>query len=182
MEKSIKQGDVVTVTLEDGNASSNTFVVAKKMEGESLLHHPMHPNVYFLYRDELLNNALAMPKESYEKCLAYAMKYQHYLDVDDVSIVTSVSLYWIVHRKLSGIQKKLLADICGKIASVYCNQDLSIAVKTVNHNSPLLDDFNRMWHHNLRAYFQNKKIPETPGIRRVIFNICGFVLAQSEQA
>lgn len=182
MEKNIKQGEVVTVQLEEGNPSSNTFVVARKLGEESLLHHPMQPNLYFLYRDELLNNALALPRDAYEKCLAYVMKYQNYLDVDDTSIVASISLYWVVHRKLSGIQKKLLADICGKIASVYCNQDLSIAIKTVNHNSPLLDDFNRMWHHNLRSYFQSKKIPETPGIRKVIFNICGFVLAQSEQA
>lgn len=182
VEGPIKQGDVVTVRLEDGNTASNTFVVAKKLEGEALLQHPMHPNVYFLYRDELLNNALAMPKDAYEKCLQYAMKYQSYLDVDDTSIVASVSLYWVVHRKLSGIQKKLLADICGKIASVYCNNDLSIATRTVNQNSPLLDDFNRMWHHNLRAYFQGRKIPETPGIRKVMFNICGFVLAQSEQS
>ena len=181
MKKEIKKGDVVTIELGENNNSSNTFVVAEKMGEEALLHHPMQPNVYLRYRDTLLNNAFAMPKEVYEKCLQFALKYQSYLDVDDTSVLVSISLYWVVNRQLTSVLKKLLADVCGKISKIHCNNDLSIAIKIVNENAALLNEFNHMWYHNFRAYFLNKKVPETVGVRTVIFNICGFVLAQSEQ-
>lgn len=179
-KQDIKQGDVVTVKLEDNNLSSNTYLVARKLEGESLLNHPLAPDMYVIRKDEELNDTLAQLKSDEERQLEYCVKYQKYLGFDAYSVMTSLILFYVMYRKMSARQKKLLSDICGEIAAVYCNNDLSIALRTVNENQALLNEFNLMWYRNLRSIFQGRQRAERPGQVSAIYNMAGFVLAQLE--
>lgn len=178
--KPIQQGDLVTVSLEVNSDASNTYAVARKLEGESLLSHPLVPNVFLLKKDEELNLVGATLKNDEERCLAYALKFQKYLDYDDVAVLEALSMYFIVHHRLTKRQNKLLANMAGEIAKVYCNNDLEIAIRTVNENRALLNDFNRHWYENFEKIFQGSQRKISVAQRAGIFNMCGFVLAQLE--
>lgn len=178
----IKKGDLVTIPLQPNNAASNVFQVARKLDGESVLNHPLFPDCYIIKNDDELNQAAASMKNHTEKCLEYASKYKKYLDYETSIDLESLCLYFTINRKLSPKQKKALSNICGKIATIYCADDISFALRTVNENIALLDEFNNMWYSNFEKIFKGQKTIGTKNQRITVFNMAGFVLAQLESS
>lgn len=176
----LRQGELVTVALEGHNSSSNTYLIARKLEGECLLAHPLFPESYILKPDQELNLVLAQLKSPTERCLDYVSKFSQLLGFDDASDAASLCLYFTVRRKLSGRQKKALANLCGIIASIKCENDLAIGTRIVNENVALLDEFNQTWYDNFEKLFKGVKRVKTHAQRSAMFNIVGFVLAQLE--
>jgi hypothetical protein len=176
----IKQGDLVTVALESNTDASNTYAVARKLDGESLLSHPLFPEIFIVKKDAELNLVGANLKNDEERCLAYALKYRKYLDYETVAELESLCMYFIVYHQLSNAQKKSLANMCGTVAALYSNNDLDKAIETVNENQALLNNFNRWWYQNLEAIFTKSKTQISRRARASVFNIAGFVLAQLE--
>lgn len=175
----IKQGDLVTVQLEEHNSSSNVYVVARKFEGESLLNHPLFPACYILKKDTELNLVSATLKNPTEKCLEFVMKNKELLFPDLVAEVKALAAYFIIQRKLSNSQLKSLAFFCGRVASAKLDNNVVLAMKTVTTNVGLLDEYNTVWFNNFKNIYEGKKIP-SPNERSSIFNQAGFVLAQLE--
>jgi len=182
MDPQIKQGDLVTIQLDKNNTSSNVFKVARKLDDECLLNHPLFPDCYIIKKDTDLNQTGPVLKSHTERCLEYAVKFKKHLDYETTAELDSLCLYFTITRSLSPKQKKELSNICGKIASIYCANDISIAIRTVNENRALLDEFNTMWYSNFEKLFKGIKSVSTKNQRITIFNITGFVLAQIEQS
>jgi hypothetical protein len=176
----LKQGDLATVNLGERSTSSNTYRVERKLDGECLLSHPLSPDCVILKPDHELNTVLAQLKSPTERCLEFSSKWRKYLDFDDACEVEALCLYFVVRRSLSARQKKNLSNLCGTIAAIYFQNEITQATKLVNENRALLDSFNQTWYNNFEKYFQGKKPIETRGARAAIFNISGFVLAQLE--
>lgn len=182
-----KADELVTVQLEENNKASNTYIVVGHLmddEGDMsdavVLRHPLHPECMIIRQVDQLNKVLATLKDSTERSIEFAMKFQDYLDHNIKSDLEALRLYFVVHRSLSNRQKNQLSNICGTIASIYFHNDIAIAMRYVTDNSAVLDDYNRMWFLNFKDLFTGRKQIVSTKQRASIFNIAGFVLAELE--
>jgi len=175
----IKQGDLVTVQLNENSTASNVYSVARKLAGECVLNHPLFPECLIIRKDEELNKVGAQLKNSTEKCLEFVMKNRSLLDFNSGADVYAMAAYFVINRKLSSRQLKVLAGYCGKIASIILDNNLGSATRKVSENQALLDEYNLVWFNNLRDIYSGKKVP-SPNQRESVFNQAGFVLAQLE--
>lgn len=175
----IKQGDLVTVQLDENNQSSNVYVVARKLDGECILNHPLYPNCLILKKDSELNIATAAPKSASEKCLEFITKNRDLVDFGTMAEIHAMCAYFIINRILTRRQLRFLSTQCGRLASQKLNSNVSAAIKKVAENQALLDEYNLSWFNNLRDVYAGKRIP-TPNQRETIFNQAGFVFAQLE--
>lgn len=176
----MNKGDLVTIPLEENNTASNTYIVHAVLEDECILSHPLNPDVLIAKPKAILNSVAANMKDSTERSLNFAQKKSKYLDHNTIVDIESLTLYFIVNRKLSARQKSTLSNICGNLASIHFNGDLRSAMEYVTQNSALLDDFNSMWYNNFKGLFTGKQPVTSPKQRASIFNIAGFVLAELE--
>lgn len=182
-----KKDDLVTVQLDETNKASNTYIVLGHIvddEGDATdavaLYHPLHPKCFIIKHISELNKVQANLKDSTERSLEFSMKFQDYLDHNSKGDLEALRLYFVVHRKLTNRQKNNLANICGTIASIHFNNDISIAIRYVIENNAVLDEFNKMWYINFKDLFMGRKPIVSPKQRASIFNIAGFVLAELE--
>lgn len=175
----IKQGDLVTVQLSENSTASNVYSVHRKLDGECVLSHPLYPQCLIIRPDTELNLVAASLKNSTEKCLEFVMKNRTFLDHNSVCDVLAMAAYFVINRKLSSRQLKVLAGYCGKIASIILDNNLGSATKKVADNAALLDEYNLVWFNNLRDIYSGKKTP-SPNQRESVFNQAGFILAQLE--
>ena len=176
----IKSGDLVTIQLSDNNPYSNVYKVVTVMDDKCLLNHPLFADCYIIKPNSVLNITVLSVKNSTEKCLEYAMRHKKFLDYETIADLESMCMYFIVTRDLSLKQKKVLSNICGKIASIYYSNDINKAIDYVKENAGVLDEFNQMWYSNFEKIFNKEKVIKTKNQRLSIFNIAGFVLAQLE--
>jgi hypothetical protein len=179
----MKQGELVTVNFGERNSSSNTYKIARAFAGEAFLEHPLASDCFILRKEEELDKTIPNLKTPQDRCLDYLFKYKKYLNYDQQCEAEALFFFFVVKRKLAGSQKNHLSQLCGRIAAVYCDNDLSIAIRTVNENLALLDPFNRNWYNNferVHGFFSGKKEPWSDPQKNSIFNIAGFVLAQLE--
>ena len=176
----ITEGDLVTVQLSENNPHSNVYRVAGKVGEDFLLNHPLIPECFIVRKDVDLNRVALATKSSTEKCLDYAMKFKRHLDYESTTELESLCMFFIVRRELSPKQKKTLSNICGRVASIYCANDITLAIKFVRENVGVLDEFNSMWYSNFEKIFIQEKPVKTKNQRITIFNMTGFVLAQLE--
>lgn len=177
-EHKMEVGSIVTLKLAENNSASNTYVISKIIDDSCLLFHPLLPDVFILRNKSDLDLVMATPKDSTLKILEFVSDYRRHLSPEDLADFEALCMYFIVHRKLANRQKHVLSSLGGKIASEYCMDDISIAIRTVQSNKALLDDFNTMWYSNFEKIFLGEK-PVTSKRQRIsIFNMTGFVLAQ----
>lgn len=183
----MKQNDVVTVELEETNKASNTYLIYGYVinddnteTGEVILRHPIHPDAMIIRPSSTLNKVQANLKDSTERSLEFAMRFDKHLDHNTKGDLEGLRLCFLVHRNLTNRQKSQLSNICGTIASIYFHNDISTAMRYVMENSAVLDSYNQMWFVNFRDLFTGKKPIVSPKQRASIFNIAGFVLAELE--
>ena len=184
-----KKDDLVTVQLEETNKASNTYIVlghvmddAGDLTDAVVLFHPLHPKCFVIRHVTELNKVQATLKDSTERSIEFAMKFQEHLDHNIKGDLEGLRLCFVIHRSLTNRQKNNLSNICGTIASIYFHNDINMAIDLVNKNSPLLTPFNEMWYNNFRDLFKGRKPIVSPKQRSAIFNIAGSILAELERS
>ena len=176
---SLKQGDLVTVMLENDKVS-NTYIF-QRLVGEDLraqLSHPLYPGILIEKDIRLLNKVGPQLKDSIERSLDYAMTFKTYLDYNSVADLESLCMYHIVTKKLTPRQKRVLSGLCGSIAAIKLNNEIKDAMEIIVENEGVLDEFNRMWYNNFSGLFKGNQQITSKKQRGSIFNIAGFVLSQ----
>lgn len=177
----MKIGDIVTVDTPDNISFSNTFIVQGFLKSEKvLLSHPIAPEVYTVRPKEDLDKAAPIPKNSQERQLSMLHKFSKLLGQDDLSLVDCLTYYAVIRRNLSKKQLSILSQLCGKVAQVYCNHDLSIAMRMIKENKVILDEYNLGWYYKFKEHFEDGVVVTLKNRRNAIFNICGYVMAQLE--
>ena len=176
--KTIKENDIVTVSVGPYQAMSNTYIVARKLPEESILVHPIAMDCCIIKSDTELNQALAQGQNPVEKCLLFAKFNVNILGHSTTADLDALCYYFVVRKTFTPKQRHDLANIVGKIASVILSNNLSAAVQTIKQNVALFDEY------SYTLYQKNKPIIEHPlevrekTERFTIFNLAGFVLAQ----
>ena len=175
----MKIGQIVTLDFKNQNVS-NVYFVKKidETDNTALLYHPLYPECYLLKNIDELNLASAKLKDSTEKCLDYVASKVELLDYNTKSDLEALCLYFIVKRQLTPKQKSTLSKMCGFLASIHFNNDISETISFINHNNAVLDEFNRMWYNNFKKLFNGKQLITSNKQRSSIFNIAGFILAE----
>lgn len=176
----MKKGDLVTVTLDENNQAANTYQVFAEVGDEVVLTHPLHPKCLIVKRKDELNKVQPTLKDSNQRALEYALNRQEHLDHNAKGELEALRLYFVVNRSLTNQQKKSLSNLNGHLASIFFHSDIAIAMRFVDDNKGILDDFNKMWHTNFREVFAGRRQITSPKQRETIFNIAGFVLAELE--
>ena len=174
----MKKGDIVTVPLEPNNNAANTYIIYEVLEHVALLRHPLNDDILIAKPKPVINTVAPNVKDSMERGINYILQNKDIFDFNSLAELEAIILYFIVHRKLSNRQKQTISNLCGAIAEHYFNDDISLAIKYINENSGILDDFNRMWYKNLKDYFTGNKMVDTRNRRVSIFNMAGFILAE----
>jgi hypothetical protein len=178
MENSKKIDKLVVVANKTGE--SNVYAVHLETENGVYLKHPLCPKV-FIYEDKTeLDKVPVVQKSSMERCLDFALSQQNLLDFHANLELKIMSLSFVVTKKWSNRQKKFLSMICGDIAKIHLQNSVYLALKIINDNSALLDDFNKYWyeHERYAPIFAGKTQFKTDREKGTIFNMAGFILAQ----
>lgn len=176
----IKLGDLVTVELSATNSASNVYVVARKLEGECLLQHPLAPQCYLLKPDADLNRAPPSLKNSMDKCLDFSAKNLEVFDANDATELRALFCHFVLNRKLSQRQGRTVSAACGKVAAAMLRNNVNAAIHLVVENKGLLDEYNLYWFETMSDIYLGQKKGVSPKQRIAIFNQAGFVLAQLE--
>lgn len=175
----IAKNEVVTVTLDDNNDSSNTYVVYEVLsDGRCLLFHPICPNTFIIRNIDDLNKVQPNIKDSCERNLNFAESNKEYLDYNTAIDLEALSLYFAIKRKMTPRQKYILSGICGNIASIKFNNDINKAMQYITKNQGILDDFNKMWFNNFKGLFSGQQPITSKKQRAAIFNMAGFAMAE----
>ena len=172
----IKPKDLVTVQLDTD--VSNTYIVYKIIDDEAILHHPLSPEVFIMRDLKQLNKVAPNIKDSTERALDFAFAYSKYLDYNNLADLEALGLFYVVKKKLTPQQKKILSNMCGLIASIHFDNDIKVAMKFIEENQGLFDEFNAMWFNNFDGLFNGKQPITSKKQRSSIFNMAGFLLAE----
>jgi len=178
-DKKIEKGMTVTLKME-GNQASNTFLVYEVLGNFCLLYHPICPDVYIIKEISELNKTVATLKDSNERGLDYIIRNEDKLHYNARKDLQALRLSFAIHRELTSKQKSIMSSLCGIIAAIYFNNDMDKASEYVIKNKGMLDDFNRMWYYRLKELMTGDKYVTGNKQRVSIFNIAGFVLAESD--
>lgn len=181
----IKKGDIVTKSF-DNVVSSNTYIVDEVIidnsdeTSDALLIHPLFPDILVRAKFSELNKVAPNVKDSTERSLDFASNNKKFLDYNTVADLEALCVYFVVRRKITPRQKHMLSSICGTIASIKFNDDIKEAMIFVRKNEGLLDEFNGMWYRNFKGLFSGQQLITSKKQKDAIYNIAGFVLAESE--
>lgn len=182
MGKLIQVGDLVTINLSEYQLVSNVYQVAKKLDGESVLSHPLAPDCFIVRRDEDLNQTFPSMQSSIEQCLVFAKKSRDLLGYTMAADLEALCFYFVIKKDFSNKQRHDLANICGKIASVVLGNNLSSAITTIKQNKALLDEYNYSLFNGVKKVIDDPLSLKNKGERYTIFNIAGFVLAHTQKS
>lgn len=177
-DKPIRAGDLVTVSLNEFQVVSNTYQVARKLEGESILSHPLAPECYILRQDKDLNTTFPSMQSQVERCLVFAKKNRELLSHTMKEDLDALCFYLVIKKSITPKQRTELANICGKIASIQLGYNINSAIQTIKAHKALFDDYTHSLFNNSRRYINEPHSIDNKIERYKIFSIAGFVLAQ----
>ena len=176
----IKINEVVTVKLEKETVS-NTFVVDSILNEDCvLLKHPLAPKIFIKEYKDHLNNAPPTVKGSQDRALYFLNNNRDLLDYNGKRDLDALCMFFVVTRDLTPKQKKILADLSGKVANIKFDGNVKKAMSYVKTNEAVLDDFNRMWYNNFYKLFNGRQEISSTKQSNAIFNITGFILSEME--
>lgn len=177
-DKLIQVGDLVTISVNEFQVTSNTYRVARKLENESVLSHPLAPDCYIIRQDSDLNNSFPSMQSQVEKCLAFAQRNKDALGHTMAEELDGLCFYLVIKKSLTAKKRADLASICGKIAAVTFGHNISAAVSTIKQNKVLLDEYNHTLYASSTKFLNDPLSIVNKVDRYKIFNIAGFLLAQ----
>lgn len=170
--------EIVTLDM-DNPTASNTFIVDRVEEdGMVLLRHPLSEGILKRVSPSLLNIVAPVIKDSAERCLDFCKHHIISLGHDEKSELNSLSIYFVYYRKFTPRMKKNLSDICGKVAAVKLNNRLEDAMRYIQDNEALLDEFNMIWYQNFQDVFKGTKKVVSKKQSDSLFNMAGFLMAE----
>jgi len=172
-----QNNNIVTVEL-DSNVSNTYKIYEGNLKDKSLLFHPLFPSCFILKDNNELNYKTAVIKDSTERSIDFVVSNKQLLNHDSLQDLEAVCLLFSVKRVLSPKLKNVLSNLGGIIASYKLNNNVQEAIKIVNTNVGILDEFNLMWYNNLKKLFNGTRAITTKNQRSSIFNMTGFVLAE----
>ncbi len=176
--KPILEGDLVTINLTEYQLVSNVYRVAKKIDGECVLSHPLAPECYLIRLDTDLNNTFPSMQSAVERSLVFAAKNRELLGHTMAADLDALCYYFVVKKDFTNKQRHDLANICGKIASVVLGNNLASAIATIKKNKVLLDEYNYSMFNGVKRVIDDPLSLKNKGERYTVFNIAGFILAQ----
>lgn len=171
------RGAVVTLEMKDPDCS-NVWLVESDLGEHVLLQHPLSPKCLIRAHKELLDKVSPNVKDSSERALDFVNMNSQHLDFNTFADFEAISLYFVVKRKLTPNQKKLLANMGGTIAARHLSDDVKKAMDLIKSNAAILDEFNAMWYRNFEGLFSGRQPITSPKQRSAIFNMAGFVMAE----
>lgn len=171
-----KVNDLITVPA--AYNTPNVYQIVEDLGQSLLVNHPLFPELLFRVDPATVNITAANLKNSSERGLDFVKAHKSVLDFDQCADLEALSMYFVLRRKLTNPQLKRLADMQGMIAKHLFNNDLSLAMKTINENAGILDYFNAMWYKNYAKIFTSKQEICSPKQVSTIFNMAGFVLSE----
>lgn len=174
----LEKDTVVVVDLRSN--ASNTFIVDRDEGDTVLVTHPLSPNILVRFEKREINTVAPNLKDSTERCIDYANANKTTLDHNHKIDLECLGIYFGIKRKLTPRQKQLLSNLCGILANIKLNNDVSQAMVLVSENESLLDEFNLMWFNKYRGIFSGKQSITSQKQRSCILNMAGFVMAQLE--
>ena len=174
--ENLKEGDIVT--LDFNSDVSNTLEIHKIVDNHAYLNHPLSPDIFIKKELSTLNKVSPNVKDSTERSLDFVKTNKEYLDYNNKLDLESLCISFIVNRKLTPKQKKILSDLSGKIAEIKFNGNVKDAMRFITSNEVLLDGFNKMWYNNFSNLFSGKQTITSKKQLSAIFNIAGFVCAE----
>jgi hypothetical protein len=155
-----------------------------------LLLHPLAkkiliPVIAASENDMLLTQTQTQGKSNLQKWIEYVIKNGNILSFSSREDAESLAMIFVVNRRLTRRQKSKLSSLTGEISINYFNGDLNIAIRTINENEVLLDEWNRSWFEKFLDKTKQKNKygrpkPLSPQEREGLFRIAGFVLSQLE--
>lgn len=174
--------DKKLVTAINNNGESNVYSLYKDLGEEVLLSHPLASGVLILKKKKEIDLVTATQKSPYERCLDYLKAKKHLLDYDSEAVVNSLCLYFVVHKKFTPKLKNQIARLSGIPANIEFQGNLQSAIDFVNKNKALFDDYNKRVYCNktYRPIFEGKVLPEERRQSETVFNLTGFILAQTQ--
>lgn len=174
----LKEGEVVTLPQADETVS-NTYVLYKVLEDDSaILTHPLTPDVYTMCNKFDLNTEPPRLRCSTDRGVSFIFNNREVLDYNSKLDLEAICTAFVIRRKLTPKQKKILADLSGKVAQVQFNSDVKRTMKYITENKVLLDDFNLMWYNNFSKLFLGKQQISSQKQANAIFNMAGFILGE----
>lgn len=173
----LKEGEIVTLSLEN-DAVSNTFILHQLLDDGALLTHPLSPGVFIKRNQIELNKVSPTVRCSSERALSFINKNKDILDYNCKKDLEVMCIAFVVKRDLTPKQKKIVADLSGKVANVKFNGNVRKAMDYIIENNAVLDDFNKMWYNNFSKLFQGKMEISSARQSGAIFNMAGFVLGE----
>jgi hypothetical protein len=180
-DRPIKEGDLVTVSLNEHSDVSNTYLVFKKLDGQSILSHPLAPECLIIKDDFELNQDFPSMQSQLEKSLTFAKKNRNELGYTMARDLDALCFYFVIRKEFTPKQRRDLSNICGKISSVILGNNVSAAVTTIKQNQALLDEYNHSLLNEIQKVLINPLALKTKNERYTLFNVSGFILAQLSQ-
>ena len=176
--KSVDNMEGKVVTYGWRPEDSNTYMVDSEDGDYAILKHPLSEVFLMRVPKTSLNKYQANLKGSNERGLDYIKNNLSYLSVESLRDFEALCFFYIYIRELTPIQKKTLSDILGVVAALKLNYDHQKAIRLIQDNEGILDDFNTMWYHNFQDMFEGRAPVSSEKQKKSIFNMAGFVLAE----
>jgi len=178
-EQTFSKGDIVTVKV-DNNQASNTFLISEVLGDLVFLYHPICPDVFIIRKKSELNKVVATIKDSTERGLDFIIRNLDKLHYNAKKDLRALRLSFAIHRELTNKQKGIMSSLCGIITAIKFDNNIHKAGEYILANKGMLDDFNRMWYYRLKDLISGERYITNNEQRVSIFNIAGFIMAESE--
>lgn len=174
----IENGSTVTLAGLNPNASNTYIVDRNEGDGNVLLSHPLSGVCLMRVPEDMLNRESPRVKDSTERSLDFCNNNPECIKPQDRVNLKSLKMTFFFERELSDKQKKVLSDVCGRIASFRLRGDLNEAMSLIVRNEGLLDEFNLRWYRNFHKIFEGNQEITSQKQTDSIFNMAGFVMAE----
>jgi hypothetical protein len=176
----MQKNSIVTVDLGQADTASNTFLIDTVEDDTVLITHPLACGLLMRVGKCDVDGTAANLKDSIERGIDFANSNRSILDFNTIEDLDALGIYYVFKRKLTRNQKQVLANICGNIASYKFADNIKKAMEYITKNQAILDEFNLMWYNNFKPLFTGTQVISSKKQRTAIFNIAGYILAESE--
>jgi hypothetical protein len=176
----MQKNSIVTVDLGQEQSASNTFLIDTIEDETVLVTHPLACGLLMRVGKCDVDVTAANLKDSIERGIDFANSNRSMLDFSTLEDLDALGISFVFKRKLTSNQKQVLANICGSIACYKFDDNIKKAMEYISKNQAALDDFNLMWFNNFKSLFAGTQVISSKKQRTAIFNIAGYILAESE--
>jgi hypothetical protein len=178
----LKENDVVTLDLGKNSKLSNAYHIHRKLDGESILSHPLAPQCLIIKKDSELNTVLGHGKSTHQRCLEYVKRNKQYLSYHDKCEIDALCLYFVVYKNTTPQHRHSVSLLCEVIAKIYCQGSLNRAYKILKENKPVIqaDEFNERYYALHEKFIEGIETKMTDKQISTIYRLVGFSLAQIE--